>query len=195
MTKEERLQELRSYEKEIMLRKAYDGKLCDMIYNFSEILNEHPDLQQETFNVWEKAVESPRNSVYSIEDTYSTLKEVIFKDRTLTAAACTVYEKALASKENDFETLCLAYETLKTIVQSNSAFAGRASRAFNKALDKYEEKITPKTPLKKFFQQLNDRDGEVDYKKQSIRKMREVATRFLPKDSPNTATKVHGNEM
>lgn len=189
MDREEVRQELRSFEKEIMLRKASSDRLCAMIYNFPQILAEYPDLQQETFNVWEKVAESKQNSRYSVEDTYSSLNNVMLKDKNTVPQAFGVYTKTLASHENDYETLCLAQETLLVIAQSNSAFAGKAAQAFNKALDRYEESITPKTPLKKFFQRLHDVNGKVDFEKKNIQKMREDAKRFLPQKTPIVASK------
>ncbi len=195
MNKEESLQELHSFEKEIMLRKASDGRLCTMLHELPSILVEYPELKQEAFNVWNNIAESPKNSRYSVEDTYSSLKDVVLKDGDMVPQAVDVYLKTLSSKENDYETLSLAHETLIAIAQSNSAFAGKAAQAFNKALDTYEESITPKTKIKKLFQRLNDVSGEVDTEKQNIQKMREDAKRFFPKNISNVVAKNHGNEV
>ncbi len=194
MDKEESLQELRSFEKEIKLRKADSDRLCHMVYELPNILAEHPELKQEAFNVWENIAESPKNSRYSVEDTYSSLKDVVLKDGNMVPQAVNVYLKTLASDENDYEALCLAHDTLLAIAQSNSAFAGKSAQAFNKALDAYEESITPKSKIKKLFQRLNDVNNEVDFEKQNIQKMREEAKRFLPKNTPNIAAKSYGHE-
>ncbi|MBR1841515.1 MAG: hypothetical protein IJ778_05250 [Alphaproteobacteria bacterium] len=194
MEKEEASQTLRSYERNIMLHKVSSDGLCGIIHDLPLILADNPDLKQETFRVWEKVAEYRKNSRYSLEDTYSSLKDVILKDKNNVPQAVSVFTKALASDENDYEALCLAHETLSVVAQSNFSFAGKAAQAFNKALDRYEESITPKTPLKKFFQQLNDIGGEVDFKKRNIQIMREDVKKLLPKSNPIVATQNYGHE-
>ena len=108
MDKEESLQELRSFEKEIKLRKADSDRLCYMVYELPNILAEYPELKHEAFNVWENIAESPKNSRYSVEDTYSSLKDVVLKDKGMVPQAVNVYLKTLASEENDYGALCLA---------------------------------------------------------------------------------------
>lgn len=180
MNKEEYVRELHSFEMDIKLRKASGDKLCYMYYQFPNVLKEYPELKQDVFNVWDKAIESPKNSRYSIEDTYSSLKDAILNDKSVVPNAFNIYQKALSSKENDFDALRHAMETFEVMAQANPVFASRAAVAVTKAIDAYEDSITPKTPLKKFLHYMNDIGGRDEYIKNTLQEMRKATKAFLP---------------
>jgi len=178
MNREEAVKELLSIDKEIKLRKAFGDRLCHIYYDLPEILEEHPDLDKNVFAVWNKAIESPRNTQYSIEDTFSSLQKVLETNPKMAPQVLTVFEKALSLENNDFGSICEARPTFLTLTDVNPILGKRAATMYIKALDALEDRMTPKSPLKKFWYFMNDIDGQGDKIKNSIREMRAEAKKI-----------------
>ena len=153
--------------------------LCRLYFFLPRIISEHPDLRQEAFDIWEKAIESPNNTRYSIEDTFSSLREVVRKDNSTVPQVWSICKIALASDKNDAITLNYAKDALYAVVEANPDLAKEAHGAFVKALDRYEDQITPKTRAQKVWRKFSDINMEDKLNIPRIKQMREDAVGLL----------------
>lgn len=174
---------LKIYKIKLQDRKAKID-LCGIYCDLPIILKEHPELQQDVFDVWNTALEHPKNDRYSLEDTYSYLTDIVNDDKNMAPMVFNIYKKALGLKKDDHLSLHQAQETFFAISKANPSLKGESAQIFCEALDAYESTITPpKKGLKRLIYRLNDLGQDAE-KREAIKEMRQNVEKFVKPNTP-----------
>jgi len=145
---------LDSFDKKFTSKKIKTNDLCRLYYNLPEILEKHPELISKTFDLLGKTVKDGKNDYLCIENLYTGLAKSVTHNPKLAVNSLDIFKFALLLKENNAHTFTAAQETFSAITKADPLLAPAAAMFTINAINSYENKISPKAPIKKFLRQV-----------------------------------------